>query len=181
MTDTLAARMKALVSQLNLHARNHVDPMSAWEWCAEELAPLAAEAAALERQHFDEVHWLSGQKNDLQARLDAAEEEWRRGAVLRTRTYETQAAKASAREAAYVAALERIQRDRCGTCYSHENAKAALTAAPERARALAAAAQGVLKVYEFGPSMDQGVAEMTLDIAMCELRAALGMEVGDEK
>ena len=72
MTEPLAERMKALVSQLNLHARNHVDPMSAWEWCAEELAPLAAEVAALERQHFDATHWLSVQKNDLQARLEFA-------------------------------------------------------------------------------------------------------------
>jgi hypothetical protein len=163
-----------------------------WEECAATLDAFADAAEKLERQHFDATHWLSVRLNDLRVKLDAADRALRQA-------QDTAAAAASAREAflaarleeqaqhsmalvaegaVLVAALTEIEaatrnvntRRSQRSVRIHDLASTALSAAPERARALAGLAEQVLAAQDY-PTIDQ--------LAWRLARAVLGMEVGD--
>jgi hypothetical protein len=188
--------------------------------------PLAAQMRAqADKWRRDRAHTYASENADLyragdavredcatalDAFADAAEkeqEEWRRGAVLRTRTYEAEIAKASAREAALLAQLEACDEARqsnadgvaplvAALAYIRDNptgwkgkayqeavqstAQHALTAAPERARALVGLVEKWGREQADYPDTIEGRhAAAAVRACARELDAALGMEVGD--
>ena len=192
MTDTLAAQMRAQAAKL----RETPEWAITCSEAATALDAFADAAEALERQHFDATHWLSVRLNDLRVKLDAADraaaEASAREAALAARLEEqAQHSMALAAEGAVlVAALEacrdyitgwdgcapfdppepRSKRDREVRSVLEE-ARAALSAAPERARALAGIAAWSDEMCGW---TDAGVRARAI------VRAALGMEGGHD-